>query len=195
MILFIEWGICVNQKELVRSLIAAIGDDPNRPGVLDTPKRVQKSWERLFEGYKIDYRTIFTTFADDDDCVPKTGLVYLKNIEFYSFCEHHMLPFFGVAHVGYIPNGRVIGVSKLARLVDVFARRLQIQERIAEQVTTALMEELQPKGAACIIEARHMCMMARGVEKQQSSMGYSSMKGVFLTDMNARTEFINLVKG
>ncbi len=180
-------------KETIRNYIMLIGDDPDRPGLLETPDRIIRSWEELYAGYKQDPSEMFKTFDDVDDNVEKNGLIYLKDIEFFSVCEHHMLPFTGVAHIGYIPNGRVIGVSKLARLLDIFARRLQLQERIAEQVTDALMRYLHPKGAVCIIEGRHHCLMSRGVKKQQATMGYSSMKGVFLTDMIARNEFVSIV--
>ena len=172
----------------LRTQIEHIGDDPYREGLLETPKRMQESWEEMFSGYQQHPKDVFKVFEEEKI----GGLVYMKDIEFFSTCEHHWLPFYGVAHIGYIPNGPVIGASKLSRLLDVFAKRLQIQERIAEQVTDALMDYLRPKGAACIIEAKHMCMACRGVKKQQSTMGYSSMKGVFLESQNARTEFIYL---
>ena len=166
-------------EDSVTRMIQAIGDDPNRTGLLETPKRVVKSWDELFYGYKQNPKDVFKTFDEDHKF---GGLVYLNNIEFYSTCEHHLLPFFGKALIAYIPNGPVIGVSKLARLLDVFSRRLQIQERIAEQVTDALMEHLNPIGTACLIEAKHFCMACRGVKKQHSEMGYHSLKGVFLED-------------
>lgn len=177
-------------EEIVRQYLVQIGEDPTRPGLLETPERVVKSWAELYSGYTVDPADVFKTFEHSDD---EQGLVYLKDIEFSSMCEHHLLPFWGVAHIGYIPNGRVIGISKLARLLDIFTRRLQIQERIAEQVTSALMLHLQPKGAACVLESVHHCIVARGVRKQKAVMGYSSMKGALLTDFNARNEFITLV--
>lgn len=182
--------------EAIRKQIRLIGDDPARPGLEATPKRILLAWKELFAGYKTDIDSIFTTFEE-----PKqfNGLVYLKNIEFYSTCEHHWLPFYGRATIAYIPNGPVIGISKLARLLDAYSRRLQIQERIAEQVTDALMERLNPKGAACIIEAKHMCIACRGVQKQNSIMGYSSLKGVFLESSNmgiaARNELMLVANG
>lgn len=169
-----------------------IGEDPTREGLLDTPGRVIRSWKEIFAGYKQDPEEVFKNF--DGDGIG--GLIYLKDIEFYSTCEHHLLPFCGTAMIAYIPNGKVIGVSKLARLLDIFARRLQIQERIGEQVTNALMSHLNPIGAACLLEAKHFCISSRGVRKQHSVMGYSSMKGVFLekTDAGiaARAELMSL---
>lgn len=180
--------------EAIVRLLEYIGEDPTREGLLETPSRVIKAYDELFAGYNQDPKEIFKTF----DGSQIGGLIYLKNIEFYSFCEHHMIPFYGSAHIGYISNGRVIGVSKLARLLDIFSKRLQIQERIGEQVTTALMDYLNPIGAACIIEAKHLCISGRGVKKQHSVMGYSSFKGVFLEDslkgMAARNEFQALIK-
>lgn len=172
-------------------LLEYIGEDPNRDGLKDTPKRVIKSYKELFSGYNQDPRSLFTTFENDG----YDSMVLLKDIELYSMCEHHMLPFYGKAHVAYIPEkGKIVGISKLARLVDLFSRRLQVQERICEQVTNTLMEVLQPKGAACIIEAVHMCMCARGVGKQNSVMSTSSLKGEFLTDPTARQELMNLLR-
>ena len=178
-------------EQLVREYLIHIGEDPDRPGLRDTPKRIVRSWDELYKGYTQNPKDVFVTFDENN---VQGGLVYLRNIEFASMCEHHMLPFTGVAHIGYIPDGRVIGISKLARLLDIYAQRLQIQERIAEQITDALMEYLQPKGAACIIEAVHQCMKCRGVRKQNAVMGYSSLKGAFLIDHKARQEFIQLVK-
>jgi len=159
-------------------LIEYIGEDPCRKGMKETPGRIVKSWEEIFAGYKQDPQDVFKVFDDEEKQFG--GLVYLKNIEFYSTCEHHWLPFSGQAFIAYIPSGPVIGASKLARLLDIYARRFQMQERIGEQVTNALMEHLKPLGAACLIEARHLCMACRGVKKQHSIMGYSSMKGLFL---------------
>lgn len=180
------------EQELIVAQLKAIGEDPTRKGLLDTPRRVTESWKELYVGYKQNPKDVFTNFEENGI----EGLVYLKQIEFYSTCEHHLLPFLGVASIGYLPNGKVIGISKLARLLDIFSRRLQIQERIAEQVTNCLMENLQPLGAACVIEAKHLCIACRGVKKQHSVMGYSSMKGIFLEDSHkgnaARNEFIRL---
>lgn len=181
------------QDNIVRQL-QYIGEDPNRDGLKETPDRVVRAWRELFAGYTQNPEDIFKEF--DGEGIG--GLIYLKDIEFFSMCEHHMLPFFGRAHIGYIPNGKVVGISKLARLLDIFSRRLQIQERIAEQVTEALMSYLEPIGAACLIEAKHLCISCRGVQKQHSVMGYSSMKGAFLEDSHngvaARNEFLRCVK-
>ncbi len=157
-------------------LLNYIGEDPNREGLKETPDRILRAWDELFSGYKKDPSDVLTTFGTDG----YDQMVLSRDIELYSMCEHHMLPFFGKAHVAYIPGRVVIGISKLARLVDIFARRLQIQERIGEQVTNSLMEYLRPKGAACVIEAQHLCMMMRGCNKQNSTMVTSSLKGVFL---------------
>ena len=178
------------EDSIVR-LLQYIGEDPKREGLLETPKRVIKSYSEIFGGYKQnvkDFMKAFTDGACDE-------MVVLREIEFTSCCEHHMLPFTGVAHVGYIPNGRVIGVSKLARLVDMYAKRLQIQERICQQVTSALDTELQPKGSACVIEAKHMCMTCRGVGKQNSVMVTSSLTGQFMDHAEVRGEFMSLIRG
>lgn len=171
-------------------MLSAINENPNREGLVDTPKRVIKSWQEIYSGYSKDPKDVLTVFESDG----YDQIVLLKDIEMYSMCEHHMLPFFGKAHVAYIPDGKVIGISKLARLVDIYARRLQIQERIGEQVTNALMEHLKPKAAACIIEAQHLCMLMRGVNKQNSVMVTSSLRGVFLTDPAAKNELMNLIR-
>jgi len=176
-------------EDAVTRLIEFIGEDPNRDGLLETPKRVIKAYEELFEGYKQNPKDVFKTFEDEREQFG--GLVYLKDIEFYSFCEHHMLPFYGTAFIAYIPRGPVIGVSKLARLLDIFSKRLQIQERIGEQVTNALMKHLKPMGAACLTEAKHLCISCRGIKKQHSVMGYSSLKGVFMDNSHAGTSARN----
>ena len=170
--------------------IQCIGDNPNREGLLETPKRIINAWVELYAGYKQDPAKLFKTFAADG----YDQMVLLKDIEVFSTCEHHMLPFFGKAHVAYIPDKKVIGISKLARLVDIFARRLQIQERLGEQITTTLMQYLKPQGTACIIEATHLCMRMRGCSKQHSIMTTSSLKGVFLDNAAARSELMGLIK-
>ena len=175
----------------VKQILAFIGDNPNREGLKETPKRVVKSWEKLFGGYGQNVRDTLKVFEDDTS----DEMVILKDIEFYSTCEHHLLPFFGRAHIAYIPNESVVGISKLARILEIFSRRLQIQERICRQVTSALMEYLQPQGAACMLEAQHFCMTSRGVEKQNSIMITSSLEGVFKEDSATRQEFLSLVKG
>lgn len=176
-------------EENVRRLIEFIGDDPAREGLLETPNRVIKSYSRLFSGYKQKPEDVVKVF-EDGAC---KDMVVLKNIEMYSTCEHHMIPFFGKCHIAYIPNGKVIGVSKLARIMEIYARRLQIQERIGQQITSALEKLLNPLGAACIIEAKHLCMAARGVEKQNSVMVTSSLTGKFL-DPVVRQELMSLIK-
>ena len=178
------------QQNLVR-ILQYIGEDVNREGLIETPNRIVRSWDELYCGYKKKPSQLMTVFQNEG----WDELVLLKDIEFYSTCEHHMLPFFGKAHIAYIPDKHVVGISKLARLLDIYAKRLQIQERIGDQVTKALMDFLKPKGAACIIEARHLCMSARGVGKQSSFMSTSSMKGVFLDKPAARAELMQLIKG
>jgi len=175
-------------QELVRQQLAAIGEDPDREGLVKTPYRVVKAWQELFAGYGQDPAVILATdFAADG----YNEMIVCKDIEFYSTCEHHMLPFTGVAHVGYIPNERVVGLSKLARLVDCFARRLQLQERLTESICRALEQYVQPKGAGVVIDARHFCMICRGARKQQARMVTSSLRGLFL-EGNPRAEFLSL---
>ncbi|RLC88924.1 MAG: GTP cyclohydrolase I FolE [Chloroflexi bacterium] len=181
-------------EDAVRRLIEMIGDNPNRQGLLETPARVIKAYDKLFEGYSVRTQDIIKKFDEKYN-----EMVLLKNIEIYSMCEHHMLPIIGKAHVAYIPsNGKVIGLSKLARITDMYARRLQIQERLGDQITQCLMDELDPVGAACVIEARHLCVQMRGVEKQNSVMVTSSLKGIFLEDstkgLAARNEFMRLTQ-
>jgi len=171
-------------------MILAIGENPDREGLLKTPERVVRSWGELFSGYTQNPEQILTPTFDGDGC---DQMVLLKDIEFYSTCEHHILPFYGKAAVAYIPEERVVGISKLARLVECFSRRLQIQERLGEQITTSLMEVLKPKGAACILEACHMCMIVRGVQKQHSVMVTSSLKGNFLENQSTRQELMRLL--
>ncbi len=176
-------------QKLVKSLLIEIGEDPNREGLAETPERVAKSYGKIFGGYNENPKDIVTVFDNEG----YDEMVISKNIEFYSFCEHHMLPFHGRAHVGYIPGEKIIGLSKMPRLVDVFARRLQNQERLTKQVADTLTELLEPKGVGVVIEAQHMCMQARGVNKQHSSMTTSSFTGGFKKNMATRTEFLNLI--
>jgi GTP cyclohydrolase I len=186
------WEAMVNEQgpedNIVR-ILEFLGEDPNREGLQGTPKRVVKSWGKLFSGYQADLSGLNTTF-EDGTC---DEMVALKDIEFYSTCEHHMLPFFGTASIAYIPNGKVIGVSKMARILEMYSRRLQIQERLCQQVTSAIDTILQPKGSACVLTAQHFCMVSRGVEKQKSKMVTSSLTGVFKSDTNTRREFFNLI--
>lgn len=177
-------------ETLVRNVLIEIGEDPNREGLLSTPKRVAEDYEFLTAGYQKDIdevlnNAIFTEKYDE--------MVLVKNIDFYSMCEHHMLPFYGKVHVAYIPNGKIVGLSKIPRIVEVFSRRLQVQERMTQQIADTLEKYLQPIGVAVVTEAFHMCMMMRGVEKQNSSATTSAMHGVFKDDAKTRNEFINLV--
>lgn len=180
----------VGVEENIVRLLQFIGDDPSREGLKETPARVVKSYQEIFSGYKVDPEGIVKTF-EDGKC---DEMVVLKDIEFFSMCEHHLLPFSGVAHIGYLPQGRIIGVSKLSRLLEVFARRLQVQERLTCQVTEALDKYLQPLGSACVLEARHSCMSCRGVNKNPLLIT-SSLTGVFREKPEVRAEFLQLVRG
>ena len=177
---------------LVRGMIEALGEDPERDGLLKTPERVEKSLRWLTRGYGLSVHDAVGDAIFDED---HHNMVIVKDIEMYSMCEHHMLPFFGKVHVAYIPNGKIVGLSKLPRVVEVFARRLQVQERLTEQVAGALMEVLEPQGVGVVIEAAHLCMMMRGVEKQNSKTVTSAMKGIFRDDLRTRDEFLRLVTG
>lgn len=173
----------------ITSLIRHIGDDPNRDGLKETPSRVRRAYEEMTAGSKVDPASLIKTF----DAGGYDQMVGVYGVPFHSLCEHHLLPFFGTASVAYIPNGKIIGLSKLARIVDTYARRLQNQERIAEQVATCIMENLKPKGVAVSIEAQHMCMAARGVKKAGATMRTCKLTGVFLKDAKARAEFMQQV--
>jgi len=178
-------------EELTRELLIEIGEDPNREGLQGTPRRVAESMEFLTSGYSTDADhllngAIFTQQIDN--------MVIVRDIEIYSLCEHHMLPFFGRCHLGYIPlQGKILGISKLARLVDMYARRLQLQERLTEQIAHAISDAVSPEGVGVIVEARHLCMMMRGVEKQNSMMTTSSVLGSFHNSNATRTEFLSLI--
>ena len=180
-----------NIKTITTQLLKEIGEDPTREGLQKTPERVAKAWKFLSHGYKQDIKKIINgaVFKEKYD-----QMVAVKDIEFYSMCEHHLLPFFGVAHIAYIPNGKIIGLSKIPRVLDMFARRLQVQERMTQEVASMLNETLQPKGVAVIIEAQHMCMQMRGVEKKNSYMSTSEMLGIFREDDKTRKEFLDIVK-
>lgn len=175
---------------LVRQLLCAIGEDPDREGLRGTPDRVIKSWCERYAGYSINPESLITSFEEAENY---DQIVLLRNIEFYSECEHHMLPFTGYGHVAYLPDKRVIGISKLARLLDCYSRRLQIQERIGQQVTQALDKYLKPRGSACILVAKHHCMSCRGVSKQNSEMVTSSITGIFAEKEKARQELMSLI--
>jgi len=177
-------------QALVRELLLEIGEDPDREGLARTPQRIAASLEFLTSGYRQDLGRVVNQalFAQEIN-----NMVIARDIELYSLCEHHMLPFFGRCHIGYVANGRVMGVSKLARLVDMYARRLQIQERLTEQIAHAIMDALKPRGVGVIVEAQHLCMMMRGVEKQNSMMTTSSVLGSFRASVATRSEFLALI--
>ena len=172
-------------------ILEAIGEDPEREGLLRTPKRAARAFEFLTAGYRQSLDELVNNALFDSEA---SEIVLVKDIELYSLCEHHLLPFVGKAHVAYIPNGKVVGLSKTARIVDMFARRLQIQENLTMQVADALMKTLQPRGVGVVIEAKHLCMMMRGVEKQNSVMKTSCLLGVFKEDARTRSEFLSLLK-
>jgi GTP cyclohydrolase IA len=178
-------------EELIRKLLIAIGENPDRQGLVKTPGRVAEAWRFLTRGYTQDVREVLNDAIFDEDA---NHMIIVKDIEIYSLCEHHMLPFFGRCHIGYIPNGKVLGVSKLARIADVFARRLQLQERLTNQIAETLMQAIQPEGVGVVIQAKHLCMMMRGVEKQNSNMVTSAMLGSFRDSISTRTEFLQLVQ-
>ena len=178
-------------QELIRQLLAALGEDPSREGLLDTPKRVEKALRFLTSGYTADVDTVLNNALFTVDY---NEMVIVKDIDFYSLCEHHLLPFFGRCHVAYIPQGRVIGLSKIPRLVEVFARRLQIQERLTNQIAETLREKVDPLGVAVVVEATHLCMSMRGVEKQNSFATTSAMLGTFQADARTRMEFLELIR-
>ena len=176
--------------EAVRTLLTEIGEDPTREGLAGTPERVRRMYDELTAGYHIDPDALMNgaCFNVDYD-----EMVVVRDIEFFSLCEHHLLPFLGKAHVGYLPRGRVVGLSKIPRIVDMFAQRLQVQERLTVQVADFLMERLEPKGVACVVEATHLCTMMRGVKKQEATMVTSSMTGTFRRDARTRAEFMGLI--
>jgi len=176
--------------DAVRTLLAEIGEDPSREGLVGTPERVRRMYDELTAGYHIDPDALINgaCFSVDYD-----EMVVVRDIEFFSLCEHHLLPFIGRAHVGYLPRGRVVGLSKIPRIVDMYAKRLQLQERLTVQVADYLMERLEPKGVACVVEATHLCTMMRGVKKQEATMVTSSMTGTFRRDARTRAEFMGLI--
>ena len=177
-------------EELIRQILVRIGEDPEREGLRRTPLRVAKAYDFLTSGYTTTVEEVVNNAVFSDGC---DEMVIVKDIEFYSMCEHHMIPFFGRVHVGYLPKGKVIGLSKVARIVDVFARRLQIQERMTNQIADAMVDILSPMGVGVVVEASHLCMMMRGVQKQNSSTITSAMRGLFKKDARTRAEFMNLI--
>ena len=182
----------VEFEKVIRRQLELLGEDPERDGLLKTPNRVAKSLSWLTRGYELDPKEVIGDALFEE---AHENMVMVRDIEMYSMCEHHMLPFFGKVHIAYIPNGKIVGLSKLPRVVDVFARRLQVQERLGEQIANALDEVLQPKGVGVVIEAVHLCMMMRGVEKQSSRTITSSLRGQFRDDAKTRSEFLRLAHG
>ena len=179
-------------QELLREMLVRLGEDPGRDGLVRTPERMQRSMEYLTKGYREDPEKLLkgALFNVDYD-----EMVIVKDIEMFSLCEHHLLPFFGKVHVAYLPKGKVIGLSKLPRLIDIFARRLQVQERLTTQIAETIERAIEPQGVGVVIEARHLCMMMRGVEKQHSSAVTSSMLGAFRQEKETRDEFLSLIRG
>jgi GTP cyclohydrolase I len=178
-------------EDLVHEMIVRLGEDPTREGLVRTPDRVHRAYVHLMKGYKEDpeamlKKALFTVNYDE--------MVIVKDVEMFSLCEHHMLPFFGKVHVAYIPNGKVVGLSKIPRLIEIFSRRLQIQERLTTQIAETIQKAIQPQGVGVVIEARHLCMMMRGVEKQHSAAVTSSMLGCFRDEQETRTEFLSLIR-
>jgi len=174
----------------VKAILEELGEDPEREGLLKTPGRVARALRELTKGYQQDPEAIINGALFTEDY---SEMIVMKDVDFYSMCEHHMLPFFGKAHIAYLPKGKIVGISKLARLVDVYARRLQVQERMTTQVAQLLMEKLTPEGVAVVVEAEHLCMRMRGVEKQNSYVVTSAMLGVFRERQETRDEFMNLI--
>lgn len=180
----------VDFEELVRNLLVAIGEDPERQGLKRTPKRVARSLEYLTSGYRADIKKVLNGAVFEEKY---NEMVIVKDIDFFSMCEHHLLPFYGKCHMAYIPDGKILGLSKLPRIVEVHSRRLQVQERLTQQIADTLYESVNPAGVAVVMEASHLCMMMRGVEKQNSVATTSAMLGVFQEDIRTRGEFLNLI--
>lgn len=177
-------------EDTVKAMLLAMGDDPTRGGLVETPSRVARAWKEWFSGYGVDPASVLKVFEDGAEGCDQ--LVLVKNIPVYSHCEHHMAPFFGVAHVGYIPDKKIVGLSKLNRLVDIYARRLQVQERLTNQIADALQKNLLPKGVGVVVECRHFCMESRGVKQQGTSTVTSALRGEVLNDAACRAEFMRL---
>ena len=177
-------------EKITKQLLEEIGEDPNREGLIKTPNRVSKAWEFFSKGYKENLDIIINGAIFEEDA---RDMVIVRDIEFFSLCEHHLIPFFGKAHVGYIPNGKVIGLSKIPRIIDMFSRRLQVQERLTHQIADAINSVLNPKGVSVVMEGRHMCMQMRGVEKQNSFTSTSAMSGQFKKSAETRSEFLSII--
>lgn len=181
-----------NMAEAVRLMLIAMGEDPDRGGLFETPIRVAKAWQQWTCGYNIEPASVLKVFEDGGETYDE--MVLVRELPFYSHCEHHMAPFFGTADIAYLPEKRIVGLSKLDRLLDIYAKRLQVQERMTGQIVDAIMDVLKPKGAACVIRARHLCMESRGVRKQGHHTVTSALRGVFLEDPRVRAEFFELTK-
>lgn len=184
-------GNDMNTEELIRQLLHNIGENPDRDALKKTPQRVAKFWDYVTRGYKVDIDALLKESVCDDDY---SQMILVKDIDYYSLCEHHLVPFFGKAHVAYIPDGKMIGLSKIPRIVDAFACRLQIQERLTNQIADSIQKVLQPKGVAVVVEARHLCMQMRGIEKANSMVTTSAMVGIFREQDRTRQEFLDLIK-
>jgi len=188
----VEWPkVNGRLEDAVRRLLVEIGEDPDRQGLRDTPQRVARMYEELTAGYRIDPQELINDAIFD---IEYDEMVIVRDIDFYSLCEHHLLPFFGKAHVAYIPNGRVIGLSKIPRIVEMFARRLQVQERMTQEIAEFLRDVLEPQGVGVVVEGAHMCTMMRGVKKDNARMVTSAMLGLFRRDARTRAEFLNLIE-
>jgi GTP cyclohydrolase I len=185
-----EFSLGSQIPEAIRTLLAELGEDPTRAGLVDTPDRVRRMYAELTDGYQTDPDALLN---DASFAVEYDEMVVVRDIEFHSLCEHHLLPFFGRAHVGYLPRGHVIGLSKIPRVVDMYAHRLQVQERMTQQIAGFLMERLDPKGVGCVIEATHLCTVMRGVKKHGATMVTSSMLGTFRRDGRTRSEFLTFI--
>ena len=179
-----------NIEKITKDLLIEIGEDPNREGLIKTPLRVSKSWQYLTKGYEQNINDIVNGAIFNEE---NEDMIIVKDINYYSLCEHHLLPFMGKVHVGYIPNGKVLGLSKIPRIIDMFSRRLQLQERLTHQIANNINSFLKPKGVAVVIDGEHLCMRMRGVEKQNAIMQTSSMTGIFRKDDKTRKEFLNLI--
>jgi GTP cyclohydrolase I len=178
-------------ESIIKQLLTELGEDPNREGLKKTPERVKRAYDFLTEGYRQDPVKLISdaVFTDKYD-----EMVIVRDIPFYSLCEHHLLPFYGHAHVAYLPDGKLVGISKIARMVELFARRLQVQERMTQQIVDTIQEILKPKGVAAVVKAQHLCMQMRGVQKHDASIVTSAMQGAFRTRQSTREEFMNLIK-
>ncbi len=186
-----EVKVDLELEDLVREMLIKLDEDPNREGLKKTPYRVARAFEFLTKGYKQDIEAVMNNAIFEERY---SEMVLVKDIDFYSMCEHHLLPFFGKVHIAYIPDGKIVGLSKMPRIVEVFARRLQVQERMTQQIAETLYEYLSPRGVGVVIEAQHLCMMMRGVEKQNSVATTSAMLGEFREDVKTRDEFLNLIR-